>query len=104
MALTKAVINFNFNRAMQQAAELDDIADSLSRMSKHDFEGTMQNISANWKGENSRKYLNKGERLQGNMNSTVNSLHGIASDIRSVARKMYEAEMRALDIATARNY
>lgn len=104
MALTKAAIMFNFRRALQQADELDEIANSLSRMSKSDFEGTMQNISANWKGENARQYLAKGDCLQENMNSTANSLHGIASDIRSVARRIYNAEMRALAIAEARNY
>lgn len=104
MALTRAVIKINFQRAMQQAAELDDIADDLSRMSKSDFENTMQNVSANWKGENARKYLAKGDRLQGNMNSTVNSLHNIASEIRRVAKRIHDAEMSALEIAQRRDY
>lgn len=104
MALTKAVIRFNFRRAMQQADELDEIANSLSRMAKADFESTMQNISVNWKGENADRYLEKGDRLQGKMCSSANSLHGIAADIRRVARSIYNAEMRALAIAEARNY
>ena len=104
MALTRAAIMFNFRKALQQADELDDIANSLSRMAKSEFEGTMQNISINWKGENARKYLAKGDRLQGDMYSTANSLHSIASDIRKVARKIYNAEIKALAIAEARNY
>lgn len=104
MALTRAVIMFNFKRALQQADELDEIANSLSRLSRADFESTMQNISVNWKGESARQYLAKGDRLQGNMNATANSLHDIAADIRRVARRIYNAEMRALAIAEARNY
>ena len=104
MALTRAAIMFNFRKALQQADELDDIANDLSGMAKSEFEGTMQNISVNWKGENSRKYLAKGNRLQGDMHSTANSLHGIASDIRRVAKRIYNAEMRALAIAEARDY
>ena len=104
MALTKATIMFNFRRALQQADELDEIANSLSRLAKSDFESTMQNISINWKGENARGYLAKGEKLQGNMCFSANSLHSIASDIRNVARRIYNAEMKALAIAEARNY
>ena len=104
MALTRSVIMFNFRRAQQQAEELDEIADSLSRMAKNDFENTMQNVAAAWKGENASKYLIKGDKLQGNMCSTAQSLRGIAADIRKVARRIYEAEMAALAIAEERKY
>ena len=59
--LSEGTITFNFNRAMQQARELDEIAANLSNLATSDFEGTLQNISMNWKGENARKYLIKGE-------------------------------------------
>ena len=72
--------------------------------SDNKFEGTMQNLSLNWKGESANRYLAKGERLQGKMNVTANELRRIASDIRRVARNLYNAELAALEIASQRNY
>lgn len=102
--LTKAAIMVNFKKAMQQADELDEIANSLSRSAKSELEGTLQSVSANWKGENAERYLTKGDNLQGKIYSSAKSLHGIAADIRKVARKIYDAEMRALAVAETRNY
>lgn len=104
MALSEGTITFNYNRAMQQANELDEIANSLSNLTTSDFEGTLQNISVNWKGENARQYLEKGECLQTDMCSTVCSLHSVASEIRTVAKRIYDAEMYALAIAREREY
>lgn len=102
--LSEGTITFNFNRAMQQARELDEIAANLSNLATSDFEGTLQNISMNWKGENARKYLIKGENLKSDMRSTAGFLRGVASDIRAVAKRVYDAEMQALAIARAREY
>ena len=101
---TRASIEFDFKQALSQADRVDQIADSLSRLSDNKFEGTMQNLSLNWKGESANRYLAKGERLQGKMNVTANELRRIASDIRRVARNLYNAELAALEIASQRNY
>lgn len=101
---TKASIEFNFRRAMNQADQIDNLANNLSNLSRNRFAGAMQGISANWKGDNASLYLSKGERLQGNMNGSANELHSIASDIRTVARRLYRAEMAALEIAMRREY
>lgn len=104
MALSRTAIIFNFRKAIQQADELDDIARQLSRMASSDFSATMQKVSANWKGANASAYLVKGNRLQGDMVSTAAALRGIATEIRNVARRIYNAEMRALAIAEDRSY
>ena len=101
---TRASIEFDFKQALSQADRVEQIADSLSKLSGNKFEGTMQNLSINWKGESANKYLAKGERLQGKMNVTANDLRRIASDIRRIARNLYNAEMAALEIASQRNY
>lgn len=101
---TKASIYFNFKKAMDQADQIDNVANNLSRLSRDRFSSTMQGISANWKGNNASLYLNKGEKLQHNMNGSASELHSIASDIRTVARRLYQAEMAALEIAQKREY
>ncbi|MBE5881918.1 MAG: hypothetical protein E7289_06410 [Lachnospiraceae bacterium] len=101
---SRSTIEFNFTKAKQQADKLDAIANDLSRMSSSDFAGIMQNVSANWKGENASAYLAKGSTLQGKMDVTAKSLRGVAADIRAAAKRIYDAEMLALSIAESRTY
>ncbi len=101
---TRQSIEFDFKKALAQADRIDGVADKLSNLSSRQFGATMQNLSANWKGENASGYLNKGVRLQNKMDSTVNELRNIAEDIRRIARTLYDAEMAALEIALRRQY
>lgn len=101
---SRASIEFDFHKAEAQADKLDTVADQLTRLSDHKFGNAMQHLSSNWKGENASLYLDKGGRLQEQMDGTAKELHSIASDIRTIARRIYEAEMRALRIAEQREY
>jgi len=101
---TRESIIFDFRRALEQADKIEEIANNLSNLSGQRFEGTMQNLSSNWKGENANLYLQKGEKLQGKMNVTARELRDIASDIRTIAKRLYDAEMAALEIALSREY
>lgn len=97
---TRFSIEMDFNQAMRQADRLDELAEQLRSLSDNKFNGTLQNISSGWKGENATAYLAKGTTLKGKMTSTAGELSGIASDIRTIARRVYEAEMRALELAS----
>jgi uncharacterized protein YukE len=99
---SRASIEFDFNRAKQQATRLDDAADQLKRIAENNFQNTMQGISSSWTGENSRNYLAKGTELQKQMLNTAKNLKTIASEIRGVAQRIYNAEMQALRIAEER--
>ena len=101
---SKASIEFDFQKAKAQADKLDTIADQLNGLSDHKFGDAMQNLSSNWKGENASLYLDKGGRLQEQMDGTAKELHSIASDIRTIAGRIYAAEMNALKIAEQREY
>lgn len=100
--VTKASIAMDYTKAKRQADQIDTIANNLTRLSNNDFASSMQNISANWKGENASGYLRKGAILQGDISQTAKNLHAIASDLRSAALRIYKAEMQALAIAQER--
>lgn len=100
----RASIEFNFRKAVSQADRLDQTADRLNRLANNQFGNTLQGLAASWKGENASMYLDKGDRLQGQMDGTAKELHRIASDIRRIAKRMYDAEMEALRIAQKRDY
>lgn len=101
---SEATILFNFQKALAQADQLDTIANNLNKISSGDLNGTLQVVSANWKGQNASAYLEKGGKLQGNIGTTAKDLHSIASDIRIIAKRVYRAEMAALEIAQIRKY
>lgn len=101
---TREQIEFDFKRALNQAGQIDTIANNLSRLSRSEFQNTLQNLSVQWKGDNASLYLSKGSRLQGEMDKTAGALHSIAEDIRTIAKRLYEAEMAALAIAMDRTY
>ena len=101
---SRSEIEFDFNQAKRQADRIDGIADDLSRLSQRKLENALQILSSNWKGTNASNYLKKGDRLQGEINGTVNELRSIASAIRTIAQNIYNAEMEALRIAEEREY
>ncbi|MBQ6787683.1 MAG: hypothetical protein IJO85_08175 [Lachnospiraceae bacterium] len=101
---TRQSIEFDFREACSQADKLDSIADNLGNLAKDKLGDSMQTLSQNWKGENANAYLSKGNNLQNSISSSASELHGIASDIRTIAQNIYNAEMAALEIAEQRTY
>jgi len=92
-------IEMDFRRAMAEAKKLDEAAGSLDKLSRKRLSETLQTISVNWKGESASLYTKKGAALQGRMNTTASELHKIAEDIRTIARRIYEAEMKNVEVA-----
>jgi uncharacterized protein YukE len=101
---TRASIEFDYKKAMAQADKLDEIADSMKRLSHNKLDTTLQSLSADWKGDNAKAYINKGSKLKSRIDDTSGNLHSTASDIREKARQMYNAEMAAMAIAERRNF
>jgi|AATE01.1.fsa_nt_gi uncharacterized protein YukE len=99
---SRQTIEFDFKKALGQADKIDAIAERLNRLSGTEFGNTMQNLSAGWKGENASLYLTKGSHLQERMNSTAKELYTVSSEIRRIAKQVYDAEMAALAIALDR--
>lgn len=95
-------IRFNYRLALAQATQLEGLAERAERLSKQKMEPTMQSLSAAWKGENATAFLKKEEQLQRQILVSASEIRGIASDIRTIARSVYNAEMEALRIARCR--
>lgn len=89
---TKQNVENNFRSAMAQAAKIDEIAESLAAVSDKKLGNTLQELSLGWKGENASAYLRKGAKLQDRMGNSSMELRGIAEDIRSRAKRIYESE------------
>lgn len=101
---TRERIEMDFRQAMAQADKVEGIAERLSQVSNGQFGNVLQNMAAGWKGENASAYYGKGAKLQNKMNASVADLRNNAAAIRRAARRIYDAEMAALEIANDRSY
>ena len=103
MARSLHAIVFDFQKALRESRELDQVAQRLNSLSDSSLEDTLNQISANWTGDNAVKYIKKGKLLQGNIDKTANALREVAEAIREIARNLYEAEMAAWERAHNRD-
>lgn len=100
----KEKIELDFGQALRQADDIDAVADRLGNLSAGKFRENLDSLAAGWKGDSASMYITKGSRLQEQMNTTAKELHAVAADIRTLARRLYNAEMKAWNIAAHRSY
>lgn len=101
---TQWQIEFDFNQARKQAERLDDIADRLENLAKRQIESCNQEIPSYWRGKSASLFQQKQEEMKTNVLETAQDLRAQAEHIREIARRLYEAEMAALEIARRRSY
>lgn len=99
----KSQIKMDFTRAYQEADRVERIANKLKGLANGKMEQSMMNLSSVWTGTNSRNFLKKEIQLKEDMIKTAKRLNDVAEDIRRIARRVYEAEMRAYEIASHRD-
>lgn len=96
---TSDAIRFDFQTAMNEAGKLDDIANTIEKRVAGGMEHAEQNVHVLWQGTSATHYIGQAQELRGQVEKTVQELRLTAEEIRRIARRMYEAEMRALEIA-----
>ena len=97
MSISK--IEINFQAAQMQAKKLEDIADNMKHLANQQLANTIQEMSACWKGEAATSYFSKADKVKQDIVATAQTLYAIAASIREEARRIYEAEMKAVALA-----
>lgn len=98
-----AEIYFNYDKAIQQANKLDEIARKLRTASNSDMDRILKNINAAWKSDSAPAYIKKGNKVGSDIVTSAKNLERIASTIRRIAQEIRDAELAAWEIANARN-
>ena len=99
----RSTIKIDFKKAKEMADKLDDVSDKLDKVANKDFESTIQNLMNSWKGDNAEKFLDKSSILQNHLNDNAKEVQKIADDLRKMAKRIYDAEMKALRRAEKRD-
>ena len=96
---SKQKIIMDFKRAKEAAAKLDGVADELTRTADGELQPAMDELSA-WECTASNTFRSKEEQLRSNIKQQVSALRTLADNIRSDAYRIYQAEMRAYELAS----
>lgn len=98
----ESTIIFNYEKAIKQADDLMGIAKEVRKVANTNMEDSLTAIGRNWEGENSAKFIKKGNVLKGKIGDSADDIEKIAGDIRIMAKRIYDAEMEAIRIAKQR--
>lgn len=99
-----ALINFDFNKARQQANEIENISDDLSCLISNEYNATIQGISTSWKGDSADIYMRKAYDMQRKLNETANQLKQTSESMRMIIRAVEIAEEKVIQLASERQY
>ena len=75
-----------------------ELEETIQDIAGRDMAGELQTVSQGWKGDNSRKFMQVGTQVAGEVNDTGKAVEKTASVIRQIAETTYNAEMKALSI------
>ena len=100
---TLSEIYFNYNQAIEQAKQLDEVAEQLTNAANRDMEDLLNDVSRAWKSDSAPQFLKKGQKVEGDMRTTARNLKNIASAIRTIAKRIRVAELTAWRIANERS-
>ena len=104
MAKSSFQIRMNYHRAIQQADSLLEVASELQRNADSDFQDCISQISGSWTGDSAAAYLRKCDLLRERILLSAKQLRKTAEAIKQIAKRTYDAEMRALRIMQQREY
>lgn len=101
---SEQTIQFNYNKALQQADSLLNISNDIRKIATDKLNDSIQAIDKNWDGENSKKFLAKSKKLKDQVEDSADDIRRISDAIKKMAKEIYDAEMESIRIAKMRSY
>ena len=97
-AKTKLEIEMDFTRAIDQAIELEHLADDLSRIANNGVESALLVLKTSWRGDAGESMELAGRRTTTDIYRTADDLMRVAKSIRSTADIIYKADLKAANL------
>lgn len=95
---SKKEIEMNFERAVSQAIELEELSKELSKLANNHLLGAIEMLGKGWSGENADRFLRGSRVATGEVLNTADDLIKVAKNIRTTAGIVYNAEKSAMQI------
>ena len=93
-----APININLERAIDQANQIDEIADKMITISNSKLSQTIEEISICWKGEAANIFLERACIIQDDIVKDITNIKEIANSLQQIAKKYIESGSLINDI------
>ena len=90
-----AIINFNYDKAISQAKQIEDIAGEMLSVANNRLQTSVDSIGSCWRGDASKQFLSYCGKVQNEIRDEARKLNDIANRIRDVSRTIRETEERA---------
>jgi hypothetical protein len=90
-------MNFNYDQAIRQANKIEEIARDMRNIADQKLRDTIESIGAVWQGNAANLYLRHCGGTRDGISKCAGELMDAAGRMRSAARILHEAEMRALE-------
>ena len=89
------ILNFNYNLAIRQAAQIEEIAREMRTLANGKFANAIATVDASWDGDTSIIFLRHCNETKQQITTKATELDNLAQRIREVARILKDAEDRA---------
>ena len=93
-----AILNFNYNQAINQANQIDAVANDMLGVANKQLQTTLDSIGACWQGDASRQFIGYCATTQTDIRTQAKKLQDLARRIRDVAKIIREAEEKAKEL------
>lgn len=102
--MNKAQLYMDFASAKTKADQLDELAQQLEKAVNSEYKNGVNSARCAWKGDASDSFKKNADKLEQKTKQAATNLKTCAKTIRQVAQTIYNAEMRAIEIAEKRTY
>lgn len=102
--MSKDSIEINFQKSVESAGRLEELAVELRQIAAGRYEEILKNVRSNWEGNGGELFCQKGLMLQQAMEISANNLSGISKSVHNAAERIYGAEKQAVIMAKERKY
>jgi uncharacterized protein YukE len=99
-----AILNFDYPKALRQASEIENVANSMRSLAHNGLENAYEAIANVWKGDSANVYLNHCRETKQLIINRAGALDALATRIRKTARIIEDAEQKALAAAATNSH
>lgn len=101
---SESEIRLNYEESLRKAREMEDIASELRQNANGELDQALAQLSQGWKGEGADAYMQKGAALREKILESAKDLEHTAEAVKTMAKRLYDAEMAAYRLAQMRTY
>ena len=88
-------MKFNYQQIMQQAQNLEQMANDLSGKTKSKLTGVKDNLTAAWTGNSGKNFIKFISDAESDLDAKAKYLRGVADYLKKSAKKLKQAEEAA---------